>query len=268
MLLHCVQVLVKLLSAMPLSVPCLITFPSPFHYRHATFSSVLLHPWAPRSAFPVQYGHQRVWRRNHRTPSHVSPHPPGWQKLTCSTWQNNAKHKSHESHQPHKILTSPSARNFPQRFLNILSFMRFYTVKRLAMSAHLGAHVIVINFRLDLDNILIFHVRTGFKANQCSLLEHLLTHALVALRENCVTLYDMVYFCDLAKRNVACNATFVELPSGMQVLYLIHLNSSQLNSRQIVPKAQSRCQLRDLNSTKFDCINDYMYISIYKDIKT
>ena len=105
-----------MLSTMPLSVPCFITFPSPFHYWHATFSSALPHPSGPRSAFPVHVGHQTVWRRNHWTPSHVWPHPPGWRKLSCSTWQNNTNTYHMNRIQSHKVLYNFSiCQEFPTK---------------------------------------------------------------------------------------------------------------------------------------------------------
>ena len=90
-------------------------------------------------------------------------------------------------------ITSQSARNFPQRFLNneyIInhpSWGSTLTVKPLATSAHLGACVIVANFRLDLDNILIFSTwERGSKPLTSDSL-------LVALRENRVTL--IIWYC-------------------------------------------------------------------------
>ena len=90
-------------------------------------------------------------------------------------------------------ITSQSARNFPQRFLNneyIINYPSWgstLTVKPLATSAHLGACVIVANFRLDLDNILIFSTwERGSKPLTSDSL-------LVALRENRVTL--IIWYC-------------------------------------------------------------------------
>ena len=154
---------------MPLSVPCFIAFSIAFSITgmppSAQLFCILRHHGAHSRCTLAT---KQFWRRNHWTPSHVWPHPPDWQKLSCSTWQNNTNTHHMNRIQSHKVLYNFSiCQEFPTKVPEyiILHEVLHWLSKPLATSAHLGACVIVVNFRLDLDNILIFSTwERGFKA--------------------------------------------------------------------------------------------------------